>query len=137
MADVTGPIGSLPGSLHDHPNGARCDYHPDRPAIARYQGETDSFGSEMHDLCKECLAEFRAADRSPEARTGRCDWCKEEATDLRNRRDYDEGMAGPVYRVCGDCVKRDEENLRAELAEYEDDWPDDDYADRAEWKARP
>ena len=47
MADVTGPISSLPGSGHSVPDGAMCDEHPDRPAVARVQGETDSFGCEM------------------------------------------------------------------------------------------
>jgi hypothetical protein len=52
MADVTGPISTLPGSSHhDVPDGMMCDDHPDRPAVTRLQGETDSFGSEMHDLC--------------------------------------------------------------------------------------
>lgn len=34
--------------------------NPSPPAVARVQGETDSFGCEMHDLCAECLASFRA-----------------------------------------------------------------------------
>lgn len=132
MADVTGPISTLPGSTHPKLDGVMCDYHPDRPAITRYQGETDSFGSEMHDLCAECLASFRAAARRPEARTGQCDWCKHEATDLANTRDIDEGMAGPVYRVCGSCRKKYDDELRAELEEYEDrhgHFDPDDYDD--------
>lgn len=121
MADVTGPISSLPGSTHDTPTGQMCDYHPDRPAIARYQGETDSFGCEMHDVCVECLKEFRASANSPEARSGRCDWCKNEATDLRDTRDIDEGMAGPVYRVCRKCRKNYDDELKAELDYYDED----------------
>lgn len=122
MADVTGPISTLPGSAHHEvPEGVRCDYHDDRPAVARYQGETDSFGCEMHDLCEECLKSFREADRSPEARTGQCDWCKREATNLGDTRDIDEGMAGPVYRVCGPCRKKYDDELRAELDYYDDD----------------
>lgn len=129
MADVTGPISTLPGSSHhDLPDGQVCDYHPDRPAVARYQGETDSFGCEMHDICAECLKEFRESANSPEARTGQCDWCKKEATDLRDTRDIDEGMAGPLYRVCGSCRKKYDDDLRAEAAYYDDgydDWDDD------------
>lgn len=132
MADVTGPISSLPGSSHDLPIGTMCDSHPDRMAVARIQGETDSFGCEMSDCCQECADEIRAYARSAEARSGQCDWCKNEATDLRDRRDYDEGMAGPVYRVCGDCVRRQNERLAEEAREYEDDRdyePDDDCVD--------
>lgn len=122
MADVTGPISSLPGSAHHEvPKGQMCDYHADRPAVARYQGETDSFGCEMHDLCEECLAEFRAADNSPEAHTGTCDWCEHQATDLRPTRDYEEGMHGRVYDVCGACRRRVDDEARAELDAYDDE----------------
>ena len=123
MADVTGPISTLPGSSHDLPKGTMCDDHPDRPAIARIQGETDSFGSEMHDMCAECLEEHRAYLRSPEAqerRKGRCEWCGNAATDLRDARDYDEGLSGRLYRVCGPCVKRANDEAKAELDEYYD-----------------
>lgn len=126
MADVTGPISTLPGSSHhDVPDGQNCDYHPDRKAVARYQGETDSFGCEMHDICAECLKEFRESANSPEARTGRCDWCESDATDLRDTRDYDEGMAGPIYRVCGPCRKRVDDDAREELdadGYFDNDW---------------
>lgn len=124
MADVTGPISTLPGTRHAMPAGTKCDEHQDRDAIARVQGETDSFGSEMNDMCAECLAEYRAAMNSPEAdewRKGKCEWCSEVATDLRNARDYEEGMCGRVYRVCGACIKRVDEEARRELGyHYED-----------------
>ncbi|WP_050400453.1 hypothetical protein [Bradyrhizobium embrapense] len=119
MADVTGPISTLPGSGHRLPDGTMCDRHPDRPAVARIQGETDSFGSEMNDLCTECLEAQRVYARSPEARTGRCDWCKTNATDLSNTRDIDEGSAGPVYRVCGGCKKKQDDAIREELDRYD------------------
>ena len=51
MADVTGRISTLPGSGHKVPDGTMCDNHPDRLATHRVQGETDSFGSEMNDMC--------------------------------------------------------------------------------------
>jgi len=38
MADVTGPISTLSGSLHALPDGQTCDQHPDRTAVARVQG---------------------------------------------------------------------------------------------------
>lgn len=120
MADVTGPISTLPGSRRDAPVGAMCDEHPDRPATARIQGETDSFGSEMHDLCDECARELVRACREP--REGVCEWCKRPATDLRDRRDWEEGMSGRLYEVCGACVREENERLAAEMDE--DDWDD-------------
>lgn len=71
MGDVTGPISSLPGSSHTPPNGAMCDEHPDRPAVLRVQGETDSMGSEMYDLCEECATERRSRPREDDI--GDCD----------------------------------------------------------------
>jgi hypothetical protein len=126
MADVTGPIASLPGSSHDLPDGTMCDQHPERPAVARVQGETDSFGSEMNDLCEECLKADREYAGSPEATTGQCDWCKGDVTDLADARDYEEGMAGPVYQVCGACRKRRDDRIAAELSQYDDDRDYDD-----------
>jgi hypothetical protein len=129
MADVTGPIATLPGAHHPLPDGSMCDNHPDRPATARVQGETDSMGCEMWDLCDECRAELRAQMRAPEARTGECDWCHQRATDLRNRRDIDEGMYGRVYRICGDCAKRYDAELEREAREWDErhGYADDDY----------
>ena len=126
MAEVTGPISTLPGSLHKVPEGATCDLHEDRPAVARIQGETDSFGSEMNDMCQACLDQFREHRRSPGARIGSCDWCKKDATDLSDARDYDEGMSGPVYRVCRDCRKKQNDEARKELEHYERTMPDYD-----------
>lgn len=128
MADVTGPISTLSGTSHGVPDGQMCDRHSDRPAVARIQGETDSFGSEMNDMCQECLDEHRAYSKSPEAaehRKGTCEWCKNLADDLRDRRDFEEGTCGRVYRVCGACVKQQNEELDAEL----DDDGDDDFGD--------
>ena len=125
MADVTGPISTLPGTSHEVPDGMECDYHPGRPAVARIQGETDSFGCEMEDICQECVDQRRAY-RCSEAgkaedrkwRTGICDWCKTEATDLSDARDYEEGMRGPVYRVCGACIKRQNDEAEKYLGTY-------------------
>ncbi len=125
MSDVTGPISTLPGTVHRSPDGAMCDDHPTVRAAGRLQGETDSFGSEMHDLCQACLDE--AKKHREDDRCGFCDWCKSEAKDLRDRRDYEEGMAGRVYRVCGACVRRENNRLNDELEElgYFDDYGDD------------
>ena len=128
MADVTGPISTLSGASHAVPDGQMCDQHPDRPAVARIQGETDSFGCEMHDMCQECLDAEREWRNSPEAaewRKGTCEWCKNPADDLRDRRDSEEGTCGRVYRVCGACVKKDNEYWAQEAAAYDDDRYDD------------
>jgi hypothetical protein len=119
----------MPYSRHDLPEGTMCDQHPKRKAVARIQGETDSFGCEYNDVCKQCLKEIQDYRNSAEARTGECEWCHKQATDLRDRRDYDEGMAGRLYRVCGACVQRQNEEAEEELREsgyYDGDW-DDDY----------
>lgn len=122
MSDVTGPIPTLPGSGHHVPDGMECDYHPGRKAVARVQGETDSFGCEMADLCAECVEAERAYRGSAAAkveRCGKCDWCKKDATDLHDARDYDEGMYGPVYRICEPCAKRRDARIAEELAYYD------------------
>lgn len=127
MGEVTGPISTLPGTVHGFPDDARCDYHPDVPTAVRIQGETDSFGCEMEDLCQSCWEKRLAYRRSDEgkeearlARIGTCEWCGHDASDLRDARDYDEGMSGPVYRVCGGCIKRRDERIRDELDSYND-----------------
>jgi hypothetical protein len=120
MGDVTGPISTLPGAVHELPERATCDQHPDRPAVARIQGETDSFGCELNDMCQECADEYRAWQRSPEATAGQCEWCKQQATDLRVTRDYDEGTHGRVYSVCGACRRRADDEARAELDAHDD-----------------
>jgi len=130
MGEVTGPISTLSGALHAVPDGQKCDRHPRRKAVARIQGETDSFGCELNDMCQQCLDQHRAYLKSPaaaERRKGMCEWCKNPADDLRDRRDYEEGMTGRVYRVCGGCVKRENERLAEEAEYYDDD--DRDYDD--------
>ena len=123
MSEVTGPISTLPGAGHSLPDGAMCDQHPDRPAVARIQGETDSFGAELNDMCAECLAEHRRYMREGD-HSGRCDWCKEHAQRLWNRRDIDEGSYGPVYRICKACDDKYEAALRREMDEWRDRYGD-------------
>lgn len=121
MAEISrGPVSTLPGHAASLPTGTMCDCHSDRLAVARVQGETDSFGCEYNDLCKECLDGERSARESE--RSGTCEWCKSTASDLRDKRDYDEGFSGRVYRVCGECVK-------AENKRFEENSSYDDYYD--------
>lgn len=130
MADVTGPISTLPNSHHKVPDGTMCDEHSDRPAVHRVQGETDSFGSEMNDMCQECYdshKQYLCSDAAKENRIGTCEWCQQSATDLRDARDYDEGMSGRIYRVCGPCIKRVNDAAEEELSRYEDEDNDDSF----------
>lgn len=118
MAHVTGPISTLPGAVHPVPARQCCDKHADRPAVKRIQGETDSMGSELIDMCAECYAgyvEYQTSPEAADARCGTCEWCKNPATDLRHRRDFEEGMSGRVYMVCGACVERETKALMAEI----------------------
>ena len=136
MADVTGPISTLPGSTHKPPTGMNCD-SCGKPAVIRIQGETDSFGSEMHDLCFQCGIE--AEKRS--VLSGQCDWCKTEFDKLFPARNYDEGMCGPVYYVCLSCRKKQQDEalkeyneMQAKRTDLGPEWEDlyDDVTDKLE-----
>lgn len=102
MAHVSGPTSGLPGRRYPVPVGTMCDDHPDRLAVKRIQGETDSFGAEYHDLCQECID---AMDKSLEEAdtSGNCDWCGLYADKTVLRRDQDEGLYGRLYSVCISC----------------------------------
>lgn len=115
MADVTGPISSMPGALHTA--AGDCDDHPGVKATRRVQGETDSMGCEMLDMCDACYAEHVEAVKAyaVEEATGCCDWCNTHVTTLRNRRDYDEGMSGRIYQVCLDCVIKENKSYEEEV----------------------
>lgn len=115
MADTSeGPVSTMPGSKHAVPPGATCDDHPDRMAIHRIQGETDSSGCEYMDLCDECYKEMRAAQEIVD-RSGVCDWCRRHKPKLSKRRDFDEGTAGRIYDVCDDCIAEEQQRLSEEL----------------------
>ncbi len=132
MADVTGPISSMPGSRHTLPEGSTCDQHPLRPAVIRVQGETDSFGSEMVDMCAECEHEYIAYRNSDKPEDeGYCQkppGCGGRAK-LFAYRDWEEGSCGPVYHICGPCKAHLVESDNKALAEMDDD-RDYDYDSR-------
>jgi hypothetical protein len=114
MADVTGPTSTLPGAHHKVPAGAMCDYHPDRPAVRRVQGETDSFGSEMIDWCEECYKQY--LEHKEQDSIGICYHCK-GLTPLFPWRDYEEGSCGPVYHLCAPCKSAQTKRENEELAD--------------------
>jgi hypothetical protein len=126
MAETTGPISTLPGHGHDLPEGQMCDEHEDRPAVARVQGETDSMGAELMDMCQECLNQYKEERKTADT-SGKCDWCGKHAEKRREARDYEEGMNGPVYDVCQTCIDKREAEAAAYLASHEND--DDFYDD--------
>lgn len=139
MADVTGPISSLPGTGHKLPAYMMCDDHPDRPAVKRIQGETDSYGSEMIDMCQECYDEY-LAQREALGNGSHLGFCPSRACSgtkqqvpLFAYRDPDEGMYGPVYWYCADCRRSireayldDERGDNAHVIPFDDgDYTDD------------
>ena len=117
MADVIGPNSFLPGQVMSTVAGAMCDDHPDRPAYKRIVGETDSFGSELIDLCQACYTAH--INHVPEPITGPCAWCKKPSDNLKPTRDFEEGLHGPVYDVCPGCRQRQNDLAAEELAYYD------------------
>lgn len=105
MAAITGPISTLPGSLHEVPPGQTCDTegHEEILATHRVQAETDSFGSELWDMCHECYTKYKA-EISCIDNTGVCDFCNTPGVVLRKFRDPEEGRCGIVYNVCHSCA---------------------------------
>lgn len=120
MADVSGPVRTLPGatcSVVQLPtNPIMCDEHEDVVAVKRVQGETDSFGAEYSHMCQQCYDKYTEEVSAP--KPGCCDWCKTMADDINPTRDPDEGSCGPVYYVCMGCKLKS-------LARRDDD--DEDY----------
>ncbi|GAA5560711.1 hypothetical protein Asch02_02222 [Acinetobacter schindleri] len=99
--------------------GTNCHKHPDRQAIKRICVEADSFGAEYLNMCQECLDESKASNEqklNDPDQWEQCPRCKNSVAELSSFRDPDEGMHGPVYHRCPDCVsifwKRwEEENI--------------------------
>lgn len=104
----------MPGSVHKLPEKTVCDSHPDRLAVARIQGETDSMGAELNDMCQECLGEHKKYVATEDT-SGRCDWCKQEVGKRVQTRDYEEGLAGRLYHVCITCLDKYDEAVQREL----------------------
>lgn len=102
-------MSGLPGNyLGIAPEGSKCR-DCDRSATRTVQGETDSSGCEILFFCEDCYKKLRNAPLP----SGHCDWCGEEVGKLVTRRDYTEGLDGPIYRVCFKCVKvANEEDAR-------------------------
>lgn len=112
----------LPGAISRPELGAHCDNHPDRAAVVRVQGETDSFGAEYIHMCEGCK---QAHDEHRQRLdgglwVGLCGKCNAEAP-LFPVRDFDEGTRGPVYYRCAPCRRAFEALAYAGLDDPRDD----------------
>lgn len=122
-----GPVSSMPGSSHPLKPGAKCDSHPNRWAVKRIQGETDSFGCEYHNMCQQCADEYAEAKKQLGGANhmGFCGGCgATEQRPLFALRDWEEGSSGPLYYRCRSCKtewhRRDAEQLAEILADEPD-----------------
>lgn len=133
MADVIGPNPHLPGNLLKVPKSVICDGDHLFPVTAtrRVVGETDSFGSELIDMCEDCYQKHLKAVEDERKPGGylhdMCEWCKTGPHPLRETRDIDEGSSGPVYLVCSACRQKQNESAREELEYYAQQEDHDDY----------
>lgn len=104
-----GPSKHLPGNIID-PVHSRCEEHPERAAVKSIVGECDSFGSETHEVCQECLDKYhqyrkeKLANPDPEDFFS-CDGCSKRDETVKPTRDPEEGTSGPVYYWCAECRK--------------------------------
>ncbi|EKD22696.1 MAG: hypothetical protein ACD_84C00005G0004 [uncultured bacterium] len=122
MCGFTGPISTLPGHAFKVPDEVACDSHPNIIATHRIQGETDSFGSELLDMCSDCYAEHLESAIAISKELAACDWCDVVAAGLVKTRDYEEGMSGPVYDVCPACISVRTARASKETKEYFEDY---------------
>lgn len=120
MAHVSGPTSSMPGSFHAVPEGTMCDDHPNEPATARIQGETDSFGAEYRDACSECAAAFTKEREDALPRAGYCEWHRGQGANIKLARDFEEGTSGRLYETCEECRQKMRDALDAERADMDD-----------------
>lgn len=118
----------LPGqsvSIHDDEWGTFCYTHHDIKATHRICSEADSFGAEYYNMCDQCWNEHQAAIQAKKEDPVQwecCRKCGNHVPYLSSYRDPDEGMCGPVYEACPDCVSKFYQS-------YEDEceWLDDEY----------
>ena len=101
-----GPVSTLPGFKRAPEEGMMCDDHPERAAVVKRQGETDSFGCEYFYQCQECSDK---TDNEGNSRQGHCDRCSSQEVEVLPTRDLDEGSYGRVYWLCASCRKKQQE----------------------------
>ena len=120
----------LPGqsvSIHDDEWGTFCYTHHDIKATHRICSEADSFGAEYYNMCDECWDEYQAAIKAkledPEQWES-CPKCRNHVPRLTSYRDPDEGMCGPVYEACPDCVSKFWKSFEDECEMFDDEYQD-------------
>ena len=126
---ISGGVSSLPGAIRNPPQGQVCDEHPQRLAVSRIQGETDSMGCEEIDMCQSCFdvwKAYRSSDQAVEDSKGSCERCRAFAP-LFNKRDWEEGSSGRLYQICAGCVTLWNKQEREEFAD--EDARNDDFYD--------
>lgn len=123
-----GSVSSMPGSHHPVPDGAKCDQHANYTAYYRVQGETDSMGCEYNLMCAECYTSYKAEVAAAREEETHCDYCKTMQVGCSPMRDFEEGLGGPVYNVCGGCRKRVNDRIAEEFDEFNEE-PDYCYDD--------
>ena len=111
MASVIGPNNYLPGRILRTEymiKGHTCDQcssaEPpiEKPAKAAMICETDSFGSEVHHYCEDCIKaiEEEREKSNSEDELKYCDHCEAQSKDVRPMRDPEEGSCGRLYYLC-------------------------------------
>lgn len=101
MAGVIGPNRYRPGQVLKAAPGVFCDQHKGILSVARVVGETDSFGSEVIDVCQKCLDKIN----NKKTVIGECELCHTTTT-ISRRRDPAEGYSGRLYDMCDECNAR-------------------------------
>lgn len=91
-----------------------------KKAVLKIVNEVDSFGYETFCMCEEHAAEYENEKKEEEHQEQQCDWCFSMRRDVIPFRDWEEGSNGPVYEVCPDCRRANNESA-ASLFEDEED----------------
>ena len=117
----------LPGqsvSIHDDEWGTFCYTHHHIKATHRICSEADSFGAEYFNMCDHCWDErqdaIKAKEEDPEQWES-CPKCRNLVPRLSTYRDPDEGMHGPVYEACRDCVSKFWKSFQDECEMFDDE----------------
>ena len=101
-----GPVSSMPGSRHQLPLNQSCDKHPNRLAVVRIQGETDSFSAEYVDMCEECKQDYLKHIEEHKEDERHCEICLGNKKGVKPRRDPEEGSCGRLYDMCPECYRK-------------------------------
>ena len=118
----------LPGqsvSIQNDEWGTFCYTHHDVKATHRICSEADSFGAEYWNMCDQSWDErqkaIKAKNEDPE-QWDSCRKCRKKVPRLSSYRDPDEGMHGPVYEACPDCVSKFWKRYQEECEMLDDDY---------------